>query len=313
VNDTRNEAREFVGSTRDEAVAKAVAFFGVEEAALRVQAPSPGEIYGLGPRVVVVAQPANAARPARGGGDRDRGERPERGDRDRGGRGERRDRGGRGGREEPRGGRGRERGGRSERAAEPERARAAEPERARPEAPAEPSVGTVNGSLGEAGEFVKGLVERLEAGPFEVSESDDGDLVVVQLRGSAAERVGGGDGRVLDAIQFLVNQSVLRKDESARRIVLDAEADPAKREMHLSKLAERAAGRAGETGRAVALDPMNGRDRRVIHVALRDWDGVATMSIGEGRYRQVVVVPEGAPEYEEARRASEAAATQENG
>jgi hypothetical protein len=29
------------------------------------------------------------------------------------------------------------------------------------------------------------------------------------------------------------------------------------------------------------------------------------MSVGEGSYRQVMVVPEGAPEYEEARRASE--------
>jgi len=34
-----------------------------------------------------------------------------------------------------------------------------------------------------------------------------------------------------------------------------------------------------------------------------------TMSVGSGRYRQVVVVPEGAPEYEEARRQAEAAAT----
>jgi len=58
----------------------------------------------------------------------------------------------------------------------------------------------------------------------------------------------------------------------------------------------------------VALDPMNGKDRRAIHVALRDEDGIATMSVGEGQYRQVVVVPEGADEYEEASRKSEEAA-----
>ena len=33
---------------------------------------------------------------------------------------------------------------------------------------------------------------------------------------------------------------------------------------------------------------------------MRDEDDVATMSIGEGRYRQVLVVPEGAPEYDDA-------------
>jgi predicted RNA-binding protein Jag len=45
---------------------------------------------------------------------------------------------------------------------------------------------------------------------------------------------------------------------------------------------------------------MNSRDRRTIHVTIRDIEGVATTSIGEGRYRQVLVVPEGAPEYEDA-------------
>jgi hypothetical protein len=47
---------------------------------------------------------------------------------------------------------------------------------------------------------------------------------------------------------------------------------------------------------------MNPKDRRTVHVALRDAEGIATMSVGDGRYRQVVVVPDSAPEYEEAKR-----------
>ena len=46
---------------------------------------------------------------------------------------------------------------------------------------------------------------------------------------------------------------------------------------------------------------MNAKDRRIIHVSLREIEGIATMSVGEGRYRQVVVVPEAASEYEEAK------------
>jgi hypothetical protein len=61
----------------------------------------------------------------------------------------------------------------------------------------------------------------------------------------------------------------------------------------------------------VALDPMNPKDRRAIHVALRGTPGIATMSIGSGRYRQVLVVPEGAPEYDEARRTADQANAQE--
>ena len=71
-------------------------------------------------------------------------------------------------------------------------------------------------------------------------------------------------------------------------------------------MAERAADRAVESGRALALDAMNGRDRRIVHLALKERDGVATMGIGEGRYRQVLVVPEGAPEFDEAVASSQA-------
>jgi hypothetical protein len=52
---------------------------------------------------------------------------------------------------------------------------------------------------------------------------------------------------------------------------------------------------------------MSPRDRRVIHLVVREHDGVATMSMGEGRYRQVLIVPEGAPEFDEASRQSDAA------
>jgi spoIIIJ-associated protein len=94
-------------------------------------------------------------------------------------------------------------------------------------------------------------------------------------------------------------------------VVIDVEGNAEAREDLLTRLASRAAGRARQTGRAVALDAMNARDRRTIHMALRDEVDVATTSVGEGRYRQVMIVPEGAPEYEKARRESELARAQQ--
>jgi spoIIIJ-associated protein len=170
----------------------------------------------------------------------------------------------------------------------------------------EPSVGTVSGTLGEIGEFAKGVIERLEIGPFAIRESQDGTNTVVEIKGAAAEVLAGGEARALDALQLIANQLLLRRDEDAAgRVVLDVEGGSDSRERHLERLAERVVKRAIEGGHAIALDPMNGRDRRTIHISVREYDGVATMSIGEGRFRQVVVVPEGAPEYEEALRQSQ--------
>jgi len=101
-------------------------------------------------------------------------------------------------------------------------------------------------------------------------------------------------------LQLVANQVSMRQSEDAPRIVVDVDGGGDEREDTLTRLADRAVKRARDTGRSIGLDPMNSRDRRAIHLAIKEEDGVATMSIGEGRYRQVLVVPEGAPEYDDA-------------
>jgi spoIIIJ-associated protein len=296
--DAKSEPREFLGDDVADATAKACSYFGLDAAELVVR-PVEG-VSGLGGRALVVAQPieARSRAPQRGRerlereeprGARDRGDRGgrDRGGRDRGGRG--RDRGDRGGRERGFGGRESER---------------EEPAALDAEATG-PSVGTARGDLGAVGDYVKGLIERMGLGPFEIESIEQHGVEVFRIEGPAALGLTAGDGRTPDAIQLLANQVSARSGDDAPRIVVDVAGNHERREAFLFRVAERAAARARETGRTVALDPMGPRDRRSIHVALRDAPDVATMSVGEGSYRQVMVVPEGAPEYEEARRASE--------
>lgn len=292
--DPKSEAREFVAERREEAIAKACEFFGVEEEALAIGDFAEGAVRGLGGRSVIVAE-LRQARPPRqepSGGDRAE-RRPERRG-DGGPRSERQRRaGGRGG------------GGQPERTAEAPPQRAAPPRR-----PAsEPSIGTARGDIGEVGAFILGVVERMDLGPFEISGNQEGELLVFEVRGEAARALASGDGRCGDALQLLANQAAAQLEGEARRVVVDVEGDAEAREAFLGRLAKRVARRARESGRAVALDPMNGRDRRLIHLALRDEEGIATMSMGEGRYRQVVVAPEGTAEF--ARAQAESAASQE--
>jgi spoIIIJ-associated protein len=316
--DAMNEPHEFVGESREDAIARACKFFGTTLEALTISEFRPGEVYGLGGRVAIVAAPRNRAPVARGGERGERGERGDRGDRERSDRGDRgRPRGGRdrgeGGPRRDRGDRGGEgRAGRGSDAYGEERAATPRREEA-PRVEAEPSVGTPRGSLGEIGRYVLGVIERMELGPFEIGETAESELLVIDIKGSAARALVAEDGRPVDALQLLANQAASRDETEGPRIVLEVEGDAQSRETLLARLAERVARRARETGRAVALDPMNGRDRRLIHIALRDEADIATMSIGEGRYRQVVVVPDGAPEYEQARRESAAAADRTDG
>jgi len=303
--DASNEAHEFIGENRAEAVRKAVAFFGIEEDGLTVRALDGAAVYGLAGRTVVVAVPKNRApirRSSEGGSSGERGRREGRreGRRDEGRRGERRDDGRRG---ESR---------REGREARESAVSELEPAARAPEVTRSgPSIGQVQGTLTEVGEFVRGTIERMDLGSFEIRESEDDEVRAFEITGEAARSLAGGDGRTVDALALIVNQAAQTGNEDAKKVVLDVEGNTEAREGFLMRLTQRAVARAREAGRAIALDPMNGRDRRIIHLAVREEDGVASMSMGEGRYRQVVVVPEGAPEYEEARRQSEAAGQRE--
>jgi spoIIIJ-associated protein len=290
--DPRSEPREFIGSTRSEAVAKACSFFGSDEGELRVVDLEPEAVFGTAGRAVIVAALPGAIRARTA--PRERSDRPERGERferersegrfERGGRPERTER--------------RDRPGRGERMGRGERS---EPARIEEEEPLEAeSVGTAQGPLGPIGAFILGALERMNLGPFEISETEEQGLVAVAVSGPAAGRLRSGESRAGEALQLLANQMMARTEQPDRRVVVDVEGDAEQRQAFLERIAQRAADRATETGRSVALEPMNGRDRRMVHVALRDAPDIATMSIGEGRYRQVVVVPRGAPEYEEA-------------
>ncbi len=286
----KSEPNEFIADSSDEAVAKACDFFGTEESALKIVHVAEGEVSGLGSRSVVVAVPKDREprRPE-----------PERGE-GRGGGGGRQERGRRGGRRDSGGGGRRE----SRASREPREDQREGVEKAEPAAPASESKGTAEGELDAVGQFVLGTLERMGLGSFTIASSEEGDFAVYKLTGPAASTLS-QDGRAADALQLLANQAEMQDSEEPRRIVVDVEGAAERRDQFLSRLADRASERALESGRSIALDPMNGRDRRIVHVAVREMDKVATMSIGEGQYRQVVIVPEGAAEYEKAVQSSE--------
>jgi spoIIIJ-associated protein len=120
---------------------------------------------------------------------------------------------------------------------------------------------------------------------------DDPGTMLLSVSGTDEARVIGRHGQTLDALEYLLNRIVFRDHDATGRIVVDVDGYRDRREQSLAALAHRMAQRARETGRAVALDPMAPRDRRVIHLALKDDAAVTTRSEGEGRFRHLVIVP----------------------
>ena len=102
----------------------------------------------------------------------------------------------------------------------------------------------------------------------------------------------GRHGQTIDAIQYLANAAMYRGHADDRKeIVVDAAGYRARRRASLEALAVRSAERALVDGEAVELEPMTAVERKVVHIRLKDFDGVETTSEGTEPNRYVVISP----------------------
>jgi spoIIIJ-associated protein len=120
--------------------------------------------------------------------------------------------------------------------------------------------------------------------------TDDG--IELNIESSAVSpRLIGHRGETLRAIEYLVNQIVKRQDPEAPRILVDIAGYKEARRQTLQEMAQEIATRVKESGAEEELKPMNPAERRIIHMALREIDGVETESRGSDRERRIVVKP----------------------
>lgn len=129
-----------------------------------------------------------------------------------------------------------------------------------------------------------------------VDVSESGDSIVVTCSGSELGVLIGKRGRTLDAVQDLVNAVVFSNHHHRRKlVVVDAAGYRGRRETMLVRLAVRHAEQVAATGLAVDLDPMPATERKIIHVGLRDYPGVETVSEGTEPNRYITIKPVGEP------------------
>ncbi|MDD2297938.1 MAG: RNA-binding cell elongation regulator Jag/EloR [Sphaerochaetaceae bacterium] len=96
----------------------------------------------------------------------------------------------------------------------------------------------------------------------------------------------GKKGKNLDAIQLIVNVYAGQLN-SGVKVIIDSENYRLRHEEQLVKLAIRTGEQVRRNGHSKLLDPMNPFERRLIHTALNDMEGVRTKSEGEGLFKQV--------------------------
>ena len=143
----------------------------------------------------------------------------------------------------------------------------------------------------EARALVTRIVDGIGVtGRIDVEESDE--QITVSCVGSDLGMLIGRHGQTIDAVQYLANAVMWRRHpEDRKEVVVDAAGYRERRRVALEALALRSADRALSDHEPVELEPMTAVERKIVHLRLKELDGVETTSEGTEPNRYVVVHP----------------------
>ena len=142
-----------------------------------------------------------------------------------------------------------------------------------------------------AARFARSLVEAMGLEGAVSSRVED-ETVLVAIDGDGLGLLVGPRGTTLQAVEELV-RAVVQHGLSGRsaRLRVDVGGYRERRREALAAFARQVAEEVRTTNLERALEPMNPPDRKVVHDAVAEVDGVATSSEGEEPRRRVVISP----------------------
>jgi spoIIIJ-associated protein len=139
--------------------------------------------------------------------------------------------------------------------------------------------------------FINDLIDKSSLDlKVEVREPEPANIEV-SFQGFDLPLLLGHNAELLDALQYVARRAFADAVAAGVQIDFDAGGYRDARRKELELMAQKAAERVKVTRVPFVFDPMNAQDRRIIHTALVDLDGIKTESEGEGQMRRVKVIP----------------------
>jgi spoIIIJ-associated protein len=251
-----NREREFEGKNLEEALSKASERLGIPEPDLDYQILEQGRrgLMGLGAKNVriLVMPPVSADEPATEGRRRERRRPPRKSGR----------------------GRGRRSGRQGRRQGMRQKVR-------KPAGPLTPEGEDLQATVQKMLDLM-GLDIKAEA-----AMTDSG--IGLHLDGADRKLLTQKDGEMINALQFLLNRMAHRAWPEAGRIHLSTDGERRHRDEELVELAREVAQQVSSTGQSKRLHPMNAYERRLVHIAVREFTELGSRSEGNGYMKRVKI------------------------
>lgn len=144
----------------------------------------------------------------------------------------------------------------------------------------------------QAVKFVASVMQSLDIHGKMSSYFDEEGTLHLNIIGDNLGAAIGRRGETLDALEYLTILAINKDRESYTRVFLDIGGYRERRIKSVAQNARKSAERVIKTGKKYTLKPMSSAERRQVHLALQDYQGVRTYSEGREPDRCVVIFPE---------------------
>lgn len=142
----------------------------------------------------------------------------------------------------------------------------------------------------ETENFLKEVTRNMNVN-VEITSTVEENHVTFQMDGENIAILIGKRGQTLNALQYLAHLAINKQKETYYTVTLDAEGYRERRRETLESLAHKMADKAKRLNKKVALEPMPAFERKIIHSALQESDGITTYSDGQEPHRHIVIKP----------------------
>lgn len=137
-------------------------------------------------------------------------------------------------------------------------------------------------------QYLKDVIGRMNL-DINLELNEDGDIFYVNLFSNNNPILIGKEGKNLNALQFLLRQTIKNKIGYEIKINLDASNYRVKKVKNFEYQIKNIVRDVQKTKIDTKLDPMNSYERRIVHSLLSNFNNVTTESVGEEPNRCVVI------------------------
>jgi len=132
------------------------------------------------------------------------------------------------------------------------------------------------------------------AAELEEKTAPNGDLVLRIRVTAGGEEIGlvGEHPLLQEPVSYLVNKMLSHPPSRSPPVLLDFTGEELPTDEEMTRLGQFLGERAMKLGKVLVVGPMTPRDRRAIHLALKEMPGVSSRSEGDGSLRRLLVIPD---------------------